>query len=94
MTDNHFDVQSLMPDNVLPLMEGLWLGCMEWAIGDADTVAAFREATGNRWEPGKTALEQMIDNASGADRALITAFIQWANVNVWGTDDPTEGWDV
>lgn len=53
-------------------------------------VAAFRAETGNRWEPGKTGIDKMIDQATGADHQFIKAFIAWFNVAVWGPLDGPE----
>jgi hypothetical protein len=65
-------------------MHGAWLGCIHWALGDAGSVAAFRQETGNNWRPGNTPIERMIDTASGVDREFLFAFIRWANENIWG----------
>jgi hypothetical protein len=76
-----------MPVDTPDFMAPAWLGCIQWAIGKPEIVATFRNETGNNWNPGRTGLDRMIDQATGADRAFIEAFIKWANVNVWGPVD-------
>jgi hypothetical protein len=80
-------LESLMPADTPAYMAPAWLGCMHWAIGDADVIQAFRDETGNYWTPAKNNLDAMIDQATNADRAFVEAFIRWANVNVWGPID-------
>lgn len=80
MTDNIFD--NLMPTS--PLMIPVWLDGLRWAISEDSIVSQFRQETGNQWTPGKTALEAMIDTATGADRDFILAFTKWFNRNIWG----------
>lgn len=71
------------PDYMIPA----WLDCISFAIGKPEIVAAFRADTGEQWQPGCTGLERMIDEATGADRHFLEAFIKWANVHVWGPLD-------
>ena len=78
------DRPALMPADTPDFMAPAWASCISWAIAEPDVLAAFRAETGNTWQPGKTGLEQAIDRASGADRAFMEAFINWANVHVWG----------
>lgn len=69
-----------------------WAGCLRWAVGEADIMAAFRAETGIRWQPGRSGIDRMIDEATGADRKFLVAFVEWFNANVWGpTDDGTDG---
>lgn len=67
-----------------PLEAAAWVGCLQYALGNDEILAAFREATGNRWTPASSGLERMIDEAVGADRAFIVAFVQWFDETVWG----------
>jgi hypothetical protein len=73
------DRPELMPDDTPTYMAPAWLGCIRWALGKSDILAAFRADTGNTWEPGRTPIDRMIDEATGADREFITAFVKWAN---------------
>lgn len=65
-----------------------WADCLHWAIGEPEILKAFREETGNNWQPGTTPIEMMIDEAIGADRAFIEAFLSWFNENIWGGAEP------
>ena len=78
---------SLMPADTPDYMADAWSSAMHWAAGNADIVQAFRRDTGNAWTPGTTPLDAMIDTATGADQVFAEAFIQWANVNIWGPID-------
>jgi hypothetical protein len=74
----------IMPPDTPDYMRGAWLGALHYAIGQPDILAQFYKDTGNRWTPGHTALDHMIDEAYGADRRFLVEFIAWFNVNVWG----------
>lgn len=62
-------------------------GCLEWAIGETQIVAAFRKDTGNNWSPATSPLDKMIDEACGVGEDFLRQFIEWFNVNVWGPID-------
>ena len=67
-----------------PLMGVAWLGAVRWALGEPEIMAAFRRDTGNNWSPGRTGLDRMIDQATGAEKAFFEQFLRWFNENVWG----------
>ena len=67
-----------------------WVSCLRWALSEDDLLAQFREDTGNRWEPGRGALDRMIDEAVGADAKFIEAFAEWFNDNVWSGEQVPE----
>ncbi|MBS0343805.1 MAG: hypothetical protein JSS56_25145 [Proteobacteria bacterium] len=71
-------------------MTPAWLGCIHYALGNNEMLAAFRAETGNNWTPGRTGFDRMIDEATGAERAFLEQFIRWANVAVWGPLDGEE----
>lgn len=81
------NLDALRPADTPEHMTPAWIGCISWALGTPEIVAAFRADTGNRWTPGRSGFEQMIDKATGVDRDFIEAFIRWVNVNVWGPID-------
>ena len=85
MSDRH----PLMPADTPDYMAPAWADCMSWAIVEPDFLAAFRAETGNKWEPGKTGFDRLIDEACGADLLFIEAFVKWANERVWGPIDQT-----
>jgi hypothetical protein len=78
------DLESLRPSDTPEYMTPAWLGCIHFALGNEGIVAEFRADTGEKWSPGATPLDRMIDEATGADRDFLVKFIEWANVNVWG----------
>lgn len=82
-----FDIMALMPEDTPAYMAPAWLGCIHWAVGNDEIMAAFRAETGNAWVPASDGLGRLIDEATGADVAFFTAFVQWVNVNVWGPID-------
>lgn len=79
------NLEELMPADTPVYMMPAWLGCLSWAIGKDEIVAAFRKDTGLQWSPARSPFEQMIDQSTGADWAFIQAFVLWVNENVWGS---------
>ncbi|WP_375453767.1 hypothetical protein [uncultured Methylobacterium sp.] len=67
-----------------PLMRPAWAGCLRWAIGSGEVMAAFRRETGENWTPGAPGIERMIDDATGANDAFMSKFVDWFNANIWG----------
>jgi len=85
------DIEALMPADTPGYMLPAWLGCIHWAIGEADVMRAFEAETGLRYSPAKTPLDRAIDQATGYSEDFLRQFIEWANVNVWGPmDGPLE----
>jgi hypothetical protein len=84
-------LESLRPADTPEHMTPAWLGCIHWALGNEEIVSAFRADTGMRWRPATTPFDRMIDQAVGAERQFLEAFIRWVNVNVWGPVNPGEG---
>lgn len=77
----------LMPADTPDYAAPAWASCMQWAIGNDDIRAAFDADTGNHYEAPKTALDRMVDDATGHGSAYIKAFVEWANEHVWGRYD-------
>jgi hypothetical protein len=48
-------------------------GCLHWAMG-GQTSWPLSPATGHTWTPGRTPIERMVDEATGADRAFLEVF--------------------
>jgi hypothetical protein len=67
-----------------PLMRQAWGDCLLWAIHEPAILQQFQQDTGLMCRPAKTAIEQMIDEASGRDESVAIAFVKWFNENVWG----------
>lgn len=78
------NILSLLPSDTPEYMAPAWLGAIHYALGQPEIVERFRQDTGNKWSPGKTAFDKAIDKATGADEAFFVEFIKWANVEVWG----------
>lgn len=75
----------LMP--VHPLMASAWIGSVRYALTRADVLAAFRKETGNQWRPGRSPMDAMIDQATGAELDFIRAFAKWHNETIWGEEN-------
>jgi hypothetical protein len=75
-----------------PLMAASWLAAIRCALTtQPDMIAAFTKKTGLVLpSQPRSAIEAMIDNATGVDRKFVDAFVDWFNVNVWG-EDPFDG---
>lgn len=79
--DEHL-LDDLMPTN--ELIQGMWVSFLGWALGSEDIVSRFREDTGNRYSPGRTTIERMVDQATGYEAAFLREFAQWLNKTHWG----------
>lgn len=79
-----FSIRALLPDDTPEYMMPAWISCMSWALTNDEIMAAFREDSGNQWQPGRSSLDKMIDDATGAGKKFITEFVRWANIHVWG----------
>ena len=79
------DILSLKPEDTPDYMIPAWLSCIHWASGKPEIIDAFREETGFRWQPGQTAIDRMVDDATGMPQAFAEAFVRWANVAIWGS---------
>ena len=65
-------------------MLSAWLGCLHWALGDPQIRENFYKASGLRWDPPQTTIEQLVDNATGAAGEYLIAFAAWVNKEIWG----------
>lgn len=73
------------PDN--PIMAGMWLSAIRVALDDDKFRKAFEADTGKRFmPPPRSALDAMIDKATGVNEMLADAFVDWFNDKVWGED--------
>lgn len=64
---------------------GMFLSAMTVGLKNPDCRAAFEADTGQRaYEVPSSALEQLIDRQTGADRARIEAFARWFARTQWG----------
>jgi hypothetical protein len=65
-------------------MLSAWLGCLHWALGEQEVRGAFYKASGLRWEPPRSPIERMVDEATGADGEYLVAFAVFVNREIWG----------
>ncbi len=79
-----FNILDLLPDDTPDYMTDAWIACIVWAAGEDGIMDVFRADTGFAWIPGKTGIERMIDQATGADQQFVEAFVRWVNVKIWG----------
>lgn len=84
------DLLALKPADTPDYMVGAWVGCISWCLGDPDVLGAFRVETNNHWQPGRSGIERMIDEATDADWRFLEEFVRWVNANVWGPVDAPE----
>lgn len=70
------------------LMAVAYRDCLLWATREPEIIEAFRREAGVAYRPARTPLDAMIDEATGAHKAIAEAFIAWFNVHVWGDDVP------
>ncbi len=86
------NVVDLMPADTPAYMAPAWISCMQWAIGVPEILESFRVDTGMRWTPGRSPIERMINDSTEMSWHFVKAFVEWANVNIWGPmDGPPEG---
>ena len=83
-------LSDLRPLDMPEYMTPAWLGCIEWAIKRPGIVAQFRAETSNAWMPGVSPVDRLIDKSTDAEWEFIKAFVEWANVNIWGPIDGPE----
>lgn len=68
-----------------PLLEWAFSGYVHFAWGDEQHREDFESYSGMKLpSPARTPLEAMIDRATGANDAVITAFIEWLIRERWG----------
>lgn len=78
---------ALKPADTPDYMTQAWVDFLRWAFGVKELIDQFRAETGNYWTPATTPIDQMIDNATGANREFCEEYIKWLNHNVWGPCD-------
>ncbi|WP_273794171.1 hypothetical protein [Brucella intermedia] len=76
-----------------PIMNGAFVGCVIWALGNPEIMAWYRGETGDQCQPPKNAIEASIDKATGNDLAFLQRFSDWAEVNLFGTPAQVFGSD-
>lgn len=68
------------------ITEMAWVDFLHWAIGDRAMRAQFEAETGLKLSAPATAIEALVDEATGSHRQLILAFARWATKTYYGTE--------
>lgn len=82
---------NVAPDELQPVAEigdlatVMWASCMKVAFDNPEIRKSFEKETGLRQASPKTALDRMIDAATGHDTAYAHAFVVWATAAIWGS---------
>ena len=77
-------ITKYLPDK--PIMAQAWVDCLRWSIKEPEILAAFQAATGCDFTPSATAIERMIDQATGREREFVEQYVAWFDENVWGKE--------
>jgi hypothetical protein len=64
-----------------------WRDFLLLAYVDPDTRSAFTRATGMELTRPASAIEQLLDNATGHRAETLERFVEWATETIWGLDD-------
>jgi len=83
-------IKKHMPDGYL---QNAWLGLVNFALGSDDILAHFRADTGNNFQPASTAIDKMIDEATGSEIQFLDDFLGWLNKNRWGLNSDGSPYD-
>ena len=81
-----FDLLALAPEGMPEQLLPAWVVFLQYALGTPEIVATYRRETGDSWEPGRTPIERMIDEATGRDVQFLRDVIPWVNHELWGDD--------
>ena len=84
MLRNENPLAALRPTD--PRMAAAWASAVSAASVTEPLMRQFRADTGCAWKPGRTGLDRMIDEATGADKDFVIQFVKWFNRVVWGED--------
>jgi hypothetical protein len=76
-----------------PLMRIAWVDFIRFAIGNDDFIAAYCKATGAKFNPPKSAIDAMIDDACGINNQFVIGFVKWVTETHWGPLDIVAGED-
>ncbi|HQY89213.1 MAG TPA: hypothetical protein PK402_11185 [Tepidisphaeraceae bacterium] len=75
-----------------PLMRWTWLSFVQWASAQQNFIDQFEADTGIKLpEPPQSAIDRMIDAATGINEQIAIKFIEWLNANHWGPLDMQAG---
>lgn len=65
-----------------------FVGLVQYAAGDEDSRAAFKEATGSDIARlvSRSAIEAAVDRATGYDKDLVGKFADWVATQLWNPE--------
>lgn len=69
------------------IMAAAWSDFLRYAISDPDIVNAFSRDTGRKLFAARSAMDALIDKATGRENDDIMAFMVWATRTQWGWDE-------
>jgi hypothetical protein len=70
-----------------------YVGFLSFALGNGDILAQYRAETGDNWTPAKTPIEQMVDEATGAELRFLQSFSDFCERAHFGTPADIDGHD-
>lgn len=68
------------------ICQTMWPGFIRWAWGSAEVRADFTAATGLVLAAPRSALEAMVDQATGYAASVAERFVEWATVEIYGLE--------
>lgn len=83
-----FDLAKFMPAD--PLEAIAWRDCVRFAIAEPGLLECFEQDTGVVVTSSCGVLNMLVDEATGANRHVVEAFLGWFNANVWGNHPSAE----
>lgn len=75
----------LMPPD--ELMRAAWVSALMWAAGNPEVQEQFVADTGIKLVAARSAIDLMIDQATGYQEEVVLKFAAWFNRNMWGEVD-------
>jgi hypothetical protein len=72
----------------LPFMADAWLACVIWAAERPENIKQFKIDTGYDLTDvlKSRGLNKLIDQATGYDRKVVSAWADWVTKNYWGIE--------
>lgn len=67
-----------------PMMAQAYIDFALFASAQEDFVFEFERDTGVKYFSPQTTLDKMIDEETGREKFLLSAFLDWLTVNHWG----------
>ena len=86
MLATDFELMSLRPSEMPSVLDVAWVGFVSFMLREPDQVKRYRYETGDKWTPGTTAIDRMVDEATGRDIQFIKDFVAWVNPMFWCND--------